>query len=75
MDLKDTAKQLRQILLLLQESGFTMPIILTSIDRYGSVMLAEYTTVHGKNIATNPLASHGSHSALMRWSSTVRRSQ
>jgi len=48
MDLKDTAKQIRQILLLLQESGFTMPIILTSIDRYGSVMLAEYTTVHGK---------------------------
>jgi len=41
MDLKDTAKQIRQILLLLQESGFTMPIILTSIDRYGSVMLAE----------------------------------
>jgi two-component SAPR family response regulator len=25
-----------------------MPIILTSIDRYGSVMLVEYTTVHGK---------------------------
>jgi hypothetical protein len=25
-----------------------MPIILTSIDRYGSVMLAEYTTVYGK---------------------------
>ena len=34
MDLKDTAKQIRQILLLLQESGFTMAIILTSIDRY-----------------------------------------
>jgi hypothetical protein len=47
MDLKDTAKQIRHILLL-QEGGFTMPIILTSIDRYGSVMLAEYTTVHGK---------------------------
>jgi hypothetical protein len=45
---RDTAKQIRQILLLLQESGFTLPIILTSIDRYGSVMLAEYTTVHGK---------------------------
>jgi len=25
-----------------------MPIILTSIDRYGSVMLAEYTPVPGK---------------------------
>src|SRR5262249_15032016 len=34
MDLKDTAKQLRQILLLLQESGFTMPIIHTSIARH-----------------------------------------
>jgi hypothetical protein len=48
MDLKDTAKQIRQILSLLQESGFKMPIILTSIDRYGSVMLAEYTPAPGK---------------------------
>jgi len=48
MDLKDTPKQIRQILLLLQESGFTRPIILTSIDRYGSLMLAEYTPEPGK---------------------------
>jgi hypothetical protein len=47
MDLKDTAKQIRQILLLLQEGGFVMPMILTSVDRYGSVMLAE-TAVPGK---------------------------
>jgi hypothetical protein len=48
MDLKDTAKQIRQILILLQEGGFKMPMILTSGDRYGSVMLAEYTSVVGK---------------------------
>jgi hypothetical protein len=48
MDLKDTAKQIRQVLILLQEGGFKMPIILTSIDRYGSVMLAEYTPVPGE---------------------------
>ena len=33
---------------LLLEGGFVMPIILTSIDRYGSVMLAEYTPVSSK---------------------------
>lgn len=49
MDLNDTAKQIRQILILLEEGGFKMPIILTSIDRYGSVMVAEYTAVPGKN--------------------------
>jgi hypothetical protein len=48
MDLKEAAKQIRQILILLQEGGFEMPIILTSIDRYGSVMLAEYTPVPEK---------------------------
>jgi hypothetical protein len=48
MDLKDTAKQIRHVLSLLLEGGFVMPIILTSIDRYGSVMLAEYTAVAGK---------------------------
>jgi hypothetical protein len=45
---EDTAKQIRQVLLLLQEGGFKMPTILTSVDRYGSVMLAEYTAVSGK---------------------------
>jgi hypothetical protein len=48
MDLKDTAKQIRQVLILLLEGGFKMPIILTSVDRYGSVMLAEYTPVSGR---------------------------
>ena len=48
MDLKDTAKQIRQILLLLQEGGFVMPMILTSVYSYGSVMLAEYTAVPAK---------------------------
>jgi hypothetical protein len=28
--------------------SFVMPIILTSIDRYGSVMVAEYTPTPGK---------------------------
>ena len=49
MDLKDTAKHLREILLLLLEGGFAMPIILTSIDRYGSLMVAEYTPRPGEN--------------------------
>jgi hypothetical protein len=35
-------------LTLLLEGGFVMPIILTSIDRYGSVMVAEYTPMPGK---------------------------
>jgi hypothetical protein len=48
MDLDETAKQIRQILLLLQEGGFVMPIILTSIDRYGSLMVAEYTPMPGR---------------------------
>jgi hypothetical protein len=48
MYLEDTAKQIRQVLILRQEGGFKMPMILTSIDRYGSVMLAEYTAVPGK---------------------------
>ena len=48
MDLKETAKQIREILLLLLEGGFVMPIILTSIDRYGSLMVAEYTPTSGK---------------------------
>ena len=48
MDLKDTAKQIRQILILLHEGGFVMPVILTSIDRYGSLMVAEYMPVAGK---------------------------
>src|SRR5215470_10057127 len=43
MDVEETAKQIREILLLLLEGGFVMPIILTSIDRYGSLMVAEYT--------------------------------
>ena len=38
MDLKDTAKHIRQVLILLLEGGFVMPIILTSIDRFGSLM-------------------------------------
>ena len=46
MDVKETAKE---ILLLLLEGGFVMPIILTSIDRYGSLMVAEYTPVPGKS--------------------------
>ena len=48
MDDKDTAKQIREVLLLLLEGGFVMPIILTSIDRYGSLMVAEYTPTAGK---------------------------
>lgn len=48
MDVKETAKQIREVLLLLLEGGFVMPIILTSIDRYGSLMVAEYTPVVGK---------------------------
>jgi len=43
MDLETTAKQIRDVLTLLLEGGFVMPIILTSIDRYGSLMVAEYT--------------------------------
>jgi hypothetical protein len=39
MDVKETAKQIREIMLLLLEGGFVMPIILTSIDRYGSLMV------------------------------------
>src|SRR5262245_13715861 len=49
MDIKDTAKQIRQILSVLLESGFKMPIILTSIDRYGSLIVAEYTLAPGKD--------------------------
>jgi len=49
MDVEETAKQIREILLLLLEGGFVMPIILTSIDRYGSLMVAEYTPVPGEN--------------------------
>jgi hypothetical protein len=48
MDLRDTAKQIRHVLSLLLEGAFKIPIILSSIDRYGSVMLAEYTPVPGK---------------------------
>jgi hypothetical protein len=47
MDLKDTAKQIREILLLLLEGGFVMPITLTSIDRHSCLMVAEYTPVRG----------------------------
>lgn len=43
MGVKETAKEIREMLLLLPEGGFVMPIILTSIDRYGSLMVAEYT--------------------------------
>jgi len=32
MDVEETAKQIREILLLLLEGGFVMPVILTSID-------------------------------------------
>jgi len=42
MDVKETAKEIRQVLSLLLDGGFVMPIILTSIDRYGS-LIAEYT--------------------------------
>ena len=45
MDIKETAKEIREVLLLLVEAGFKMPMILTSVNRYGSVMLAEYTAV------------------------------
>ena len=48
MDVKETAKQIREILLLLLESGFVIPIILTSIHRYGSLMVAEYTPLPEK---------------------------
>jgi hypothetical protein len=48
MDVKETAKQIREFLLLLLEGGFVMPIILTSIDRYGSLMVAEYTPIPGE---------------------------
>jgi hypothetical protein len=48
MDVKETGKQIREILLLLLEGGFVMPIILTSIDRYGSIMVAEYTPMPGR---------------------------
>jgi hypothetical protein len=48
MDAKETAKQIRQILTLLLEGGYVMPIILTSIDRYGSLMVAEYTFIPRK---------------------------
>jgi hypothetical protein len=43
MEVKETAKHVREILLLLLEGGFVMPIIPTSIDRYSSLMVAEYT--------------------------------
>jgi len=48
MDIKETAKQIREILLLLLDGGFVMPIILTSIDRYGSLMVSEYTPTPGE---------------------------
>src|SRR5262249_6709820 len=48
MDVKETGKQIREVLLLLLEGGFVMPVILTSIDRYGSLMVAEYTLTPGK---------------------------
>jgi hypothetical protein len=48
MDVKETAKQIREILLLLLDGGFVMPIILTSIDRFGSLMVAEYTPMPGE---------------------------
>ena len=44
MDVKETAKHIREILLLLLEGGFVTPIILTSIDRHGSLMVAEFPT-------------------------------
>jgi hypothetical protein len=50
MDVTETAKQIREVLLLLLEGGFVMPIILTSIDRYGSLMVAEYTPMAGERI-------------------------
>jgi hypothetical protein len=48
MDVEETAKQIREVLLLLLDGGFAMPIILTSIDRYGSLMVAEYTSRPGE---------------------------
>jgi len=48
MDVKETAKQIREVLTLLLEGGFVMPIILTSIDRYGLLIVAEYTPTPGK---------------------------
>jgi len=48
MDLKDPAKQIWHIFIVLQDGGFKMLIILPSIDRYGAVMVAEYTAVAGK---------------------------
>jgi len=48
MDIKETAKQIRQVLSQLLEGGYAMPIILTSIDRYRSLMVAEYTPAPGK---------------------------
>src|SRR5215470_7812157 len=48
MDVKETGKQIRQVLTLLLDGGFVMPIILTSIDRFGSLMLAEYTPTPGE---------------------------
>jgi hypothetical protein len=48
MDIKETAKQIREILLLLLDGGFLVPIILTSIDRYGSLMVSEYTPTPGE---------------------------
>ena len=46
--IEKTAKHIRQALTLLLEGGFVMPIILTSIDRFGSLMVAEYTRAPGE---------------------------
>src|SRR5262249_43477805 len=48
MDVTETAKQIRQVLTLLLEDGFVIPIILTSIVQFLSLMVAEYTPVPGK---------------------------
>jgi hypothetical protein len=45
MDVEETAKQIRQVLTLLLEGGFVMPIILASIDRFGSIVVAVHAYV------------------------------
>jgi hypothetical protein len=52
MDVKETAKQIRQVLTLLLEGGFEMPIILTSIDRYRSLMVAELYAARGRSFSS-----------------------
>jgi hypothetical protein len=42
MDVASTIKEMRRILTELLEVGFEMPILVTSIDKRGSLMVAEY---------------------------------